>query len=451
MQIISKGYVLQENNKIEFKEALKKTKAEIHLKHGAAMMEDIADDIRVWIKGYYDKTGKLPELPSEENGGSVHIFSRPGTESEFSRSSAISSKESRKTKDKSKSPARSGDINLEDSLEDGFKTGQSAVLAEMKCLIEEFNDVWKTKEEHDNFKQNFDESMIYNEKYAEVELELRKTVDDLIRQELELLQLAIGKKIKKSNKKARRSGKKNKKKKEKDLTPDRCPESLYEELVTNGIIKKYPEIRLKDFLGDKSYAEKSGSHPSPGDIRQLIIEYIILPLGSKTIRNTCPIIRSILLAGSKGCGKRSLLYALCNEVGATLFDLTPSNIVGKYPGKSGLIMLIHLILKVSKLFQPAVIYMDDAERPFMKKIPKTDRTDPKRLKKDLPKIVKNISAEDRVIFIGTSNLPWEADQKLMQQTYNRFIMVPRPGYGALSFVWKALIKYINELLNSNIN
>ncbi len=30
---------------------------------------------------------------------------------------------------------------------------------------------------------------------------------------------------------------------------------------------------------------------------------------------------------------------MCNEIGGILFDLTPANIVGKYPGKSGLIML----------------------------------------------------------------------------------------------------------------
>lgn len=43
--------------------------------------------------------------------------------------------------------------------------------------------------------------------------------------------------------------------------------------------------------------------------------------------------------------------------------------------------------------------MDGAEKPFLKKVPKTDKTDPKRLKKDLPKLVKSISAEDQVIII----------------------------------------------------
>jgi hypothetical protein len=43
-----------------------------------------------------------------------------------------------------------------------------------------------------------------------------------------------------------------------------------------------------------------------------------------------------------------------------------------------------------------VIYIDGGEKPFLKKVPKTDKTDPKRLKKDLPKIVKSITQDDQV-------------------------------------------------------
>lgn len=290
-------------------------------------------------------------------------------------------------------------------------------------------------------------NMVYIDKYAAVELEIRKVVDDMMRQELEILQAALdrdraqkGKKAKKSTKKTRRSGKKGKKKKEKDLTPDRTTESLFEELVTNGIIKKCPQIPLKSYLGDRAYAQRSGINPTPGDLRQVLMEYCVLPLGSMTIRNFAPCVKSLLIAGPKGSGKKFLVHAICTEVGGILFDLSPANIVGKYPGKSGLIMLMHLVTKVSRLLQPSIIFMDDAEKPFMKKVPKGDRTDPKRLKKDLPKLVKNIGPEDCVIFIGTSTAPWEADQKLFQQTYNRFIYVPRPDYGALSFAWKELLR-----------
>lgn len=182
---------------------------------------------------------------------------------------------------------------------------------------------------------------------------LFREVDQLLRGELEILQAALardfankGKKMRKASKKKGRTGRKSKKKKEKDLTPDRTLESLFEELVTNGIIRKYPEVQLTEFRGERSYAahdlRKQGKDPLPslGDIRQVILEYCILPIGSKTIHQTAPLVKSVLLAGPRGSGKDMLVHAVCTETGSVLFDLSPANIVGKYPGKSGLIMLV---------------------------------------------------------------------------------------------------------------
>ena len=59
-----------------------------------------------------------------------------------------------------------------------------------------------------------------------------------------------------------------------------------------------------------------------------------------------PLTKSLLLAGPRGSGKRMLVHAVCNELGANMFDLSPANLAGKYPGKEGLKMLMHLILKV---------------------------------------------------------------------------------------------------------
>lgn len=89
--------------------------------------------------------------------------------------------------------------------------------------------------------------------------------------------------------------------------------------------------------------------------------------------------------------------------------------------------------------QPAVIFMDGAEKPFAKKVSKMDKTDPKRLKKDLPKLIKSITSEDRVILVGTSSFPWDGDQKLLYQTYDKVIYIPRPDYGTMSLVWKDLL------------
>lgn len=59
-----------------------------------------------------------------------------------------------------------------------------------------------------------------------------------------------------------------------------------------------------------------------------------------------PLVKSLLLAGPSGVGKKMLVHAICTETGANLFNLSAENIAGKYPGKSGLQMMLHVVLKV---------------------------------------------------------------------------------------------------------
>ena len=40
------------------------------------MEENIRKEIRNWVNSYFEQTGKIPELPSAESGGSRMIFSR---------------------------------------------------------------------------------------------------------------------------------------------------------------------------------------------------------------------------------------------------------------------------------------------------------------------------------------------------------------------------------------
>ena len=63
-----------------------------------------------------------------------------------------------------------------------------------------------------------------------------------------------------------------------------------------------------------------------------------------------------------------------------------------------------MIVKVGRLLQPSVIYIDQAEKTFLKKVSKTDKSDPKRLKKDLPKLVKSIAPEDQVEMVIQEHL-----------------------------------------------
>lgn len=112
------------------------------------------------------------------------------------------------------------------------------------------------------------------------------------------------------------------------------------------------------------------------DVRQVLSLYAVLPLGMKILQfifkinisenNVCglkirsvfsvgsqvvhekaPLIKAILMAGPAGVGKKMLVHAICQEAGANLFDLSPLNTAGKYPGKSGLAMMLHMVFKVT--------------------------------------------------------------------------------------------------------
>ena len=65
----------------------------------------------------------------------------------------------------------------------------------------------------------------------------------------------------------------------------RTIESLYEELVMQGIIVRSPPIRLADFEGEYSFLgttlRQANIEPMPSlsDVRRLVTEFGILPLG----------------------------------------------------------------------------------------------------------------------------------------------------------------------------
>lgn len=450
-----KRKLLQIKNSEDLDRLTKDTKENLLNNQKGIILEQLGDQVRSWLYEYKEQTGKIPEYTGSERSTSRMLMSRQGTgtDSELSKSSSKDSKKS-----KSSAKEKENKENEDGEEETAVKATVSLFLPALTIHKDEYDETWRNKDESSNPHQDPYVDLIEKQETLALENELRRTVDDMMRTELQLLQEALdrdkghkGKKPKKASKKMRRSGKKSKKKKEKDLTPDRTTESLFEELVANGIIKLCPEVPLKDYIGENSY-NSSVAHNVPkepkicvGDLRQVIAENCILPLLTQQLHETTPLVKSVLLTGAVGSGKDMLVYAACHEAGATLFDLTPSNIAGKYPGKSGLIMLLHLVTKVARLLQPSVIYMDNAERPFVKKVPKSDKSDPKRLKKDLPKLVKNFCTEERIMLIGATNCPWEADQKLLAQVYQKFLIIPKPDYSSRFALWTHLLGEYNAI------
>ncbi|KAG7999489.1 Obscurin, partial [Nibea albiflora] len=169
-------------------------------------------------------------------------------------------------------------------------------------------------------------------------------------------------------------------------------ESLCQELVEQGLLKQANNVRMQDYLGDYSYLgttlRQNDIEPMPSlsDVRQVLSLYAVLPLGSQVVHEKAPLIKAILLVGPAG---------------------------------------------VARLLQPSVIWIEDAEKMFYKKVPKEEKElEPKRLKKDLPKSLKLIKGEDRVLIIGTTKDPLSADIKSLCKMYSKIILIPRPDYGS---------------------
>ncbi|XP_077664914.1 IQ and AAA domain-containing protein 1-like [Eretmochelys imbricata] len=447
-------HLRQADCEAEYQQALMGIQEGLYEMEGPAMREEMKEQLRQWFIECHDLTGRFPEFPDKEIGGSSILFAEKTPEQVKAELDLLEDegqrKKDKKDKEKTKEGKQKKGKDKKQEEDEGLKLALSKFLPVISEGFTQYQTIWGNRDESNNFEQRYEPELIKAQKRKEVEKELRLQVDELMREELQLLKLAVdrdeGKShmAKKSNK--QKKGKKGGKK-EKDLTPDRTLDSLYEELVLQGILKQAQHVQLADYTGDFCYLgttlRMAGIEPTPSvmDIRQNITLYAILRLGSPTVHELAPLVKSILLAGPAGTGKKMLVHAVCTETGANLFDLSPDNLVGKYPGKAGLSMLMHMVFKVARLMQPSVVWIGNAEKTFYKKVPKEEKqADPKRLKRDLPKALKLLKPEDRVLLIGTSDKPYAADVKMLCKAYERILLLPRPDYASRYVTWQRLIK-----------
>ena len=146
---------------------------------------------------------------------------------------------------------------------------------------------------------------------------------------------------------------------------------MLKDLVDNRIVKKLPNTKLTDFIGEFNYLHSMlddlahGPYdPSMALVRQLVTEFAIFPLGSELVKKRAELTKSLLFYGPPGSGKTMAVRAVANETAAMVFDLSPLSIEGKYGEKRGEEKLIASVMRVAKEFEPAVVYIDEAEKLF---------------------------------------------------------------------------------------
>lgn len=166
---------------------------------------------------------------------------------------------------------------------------------------------------------------------------------------------------------------------------------------------------------------------SAAEIRRAVTEYAILPLGSQVINDLAPHGRTMLFYGFPRSGKTMVTYAICNEAGATLYNLSPGN----FSAMKGIAKQIQTVFYLAKMSGPSVIYIEDAEKIFSGE--RKGKADPlkkrgKKIKKELLKGINSLLPIDRVMVIFVTNEPWNLDQKAVEAVFHHAVFFGPPDY-----------------------
>ncbi|KAJ8737454.1 hypothetical protein PYW08_000049 [Mythimna loreyi] len=474
------------------KQTMKEKTRVLKLREGD-IMDDITDEIRQWFEEWFQGVRVFDEFPWPDEGGSILIVKgETFTIEEYIEWRAV---EEKRLKVESGNPKSADQIKAEKVAAREEKKRMAAEQKEReRKKLEEYKKSRMNPDSdpgvyiligkhHDNLKFNwldyeikwasydtYDANLdvirghlmrlITEDVYKDIQLDLRPIADEMMRIELDILKNALRLDYENYQLKIPITQKRKKPKKIKPPKPDKItPEVMFQQLADNGIVKKYPRVTLDDFWGDRNYAAAdcrailwTPSFPPAciGDLKEQVRIRCILTLGS----NCSGAQRSQLFVGPKGTGKKTLAYAVATETNSLLIDLSPFNVYNKFCGAKHQKNMFTFINKISRLMQPTVILVDNADKLFYKKVPKEEKMfDPTRLSKDFyAQIVKPLSDQDKIMIIGTATEPWLSRSGLMSKVFPSTIMIPSTDYSSISYVLThMLMKYHGVNREFNIN
>merc|ERR1712007_22481 len=108
--------------------------------------------------GTRDATGKFPDYPSDDEGGSASIFkTKEGVEGEEGANGEGGKKKKGEKKEKKKKGKKKGGKDKGGGGggddEEGFKLGPSTFIPGIEEASTTYEDIWKIRDETDNFQQ----------------------------------------------------------------------------------------------------------------------------------------------------------------------------------------------------------------------------------------------------------------------------------------------------------
>ncbi|KAH8296336.1 hypothetical protein KR054_004891 [Drosophila jambulina] len=428
------------------------------------MMEDISDHIRAWFKEFYDKTQNFHPFPAPVKKGTVLVVidetmnpidfqqslgKKPMTKEEKKKQRDKEKQEKRKKKAKlkmikMKEAKRRKKLRDQGIIDIGYELASSEPIINIEETMKTFAKDWRDVDEYLNKNHDPIVDWVTEEELSKIHQELRGLVDEYMRVEYELLREALAKdkneKYKRQKVKYPKQKKKKKKKVPKDMTGDRTLDSLFQELKDAGIIEDVARKDFDEFIADFNFVaddtrDEDGLTtlgPAKGDIK-MVIQESMLGMGEFDI----PKPKSILLIGPLNSGKKLLCQIIASELNAVFMNLSPEK---THQFADDMKYFLHVILKVAKAFQPTILYIEEAHRVFWKRVPPEARAiKPKLLASSInKKILKPLKKQDKIVLIGTSNMPWAGGGGL-KKAFQKVLLIPKCDYGTSFLLWLELM------------
>lgn len=123
--------------------------------------------------------------------------------------------------------------------------------------------------------------------------------------------------------------------------------------------------------------------------------------------------------------------------GVIKFDLSP-HIVVKF--KNSIQLFADNVVKLARLLQPSILFIDGAHNPFIKKVdPLMAANDPRLLGAQLKRILRAVKPADRVMLLGTTNEPWNCAMAKLRKTFERILFCPGADYGTTLLAWRTAL------------
>ena len=189
--------------------------------------------------------------------------------------------------------------------------------------------------------------------------------------------------------------------------------------AADWIVREKPNIRFSDIAGLE-------------DVKQEIYLKMIYPFQRPDLAQHfgVDVGGGMLMFGPPGTGKTMIAKAVACELDATMFVISPAQLMSKWVGEAE--QNVKKLFEAAKAEPKAIIFMDECEAL----VPKRRDSGSTVMQRVVPQILQELEGFDRkagraLMFLGATNEPWQIDPAMMRPgRLDAKVYVPLPDAAA---------------------